>query len=282
MVSGEWSLDRREFLAIGAGIAAVPSRFPFLASGDRLDAVGLQLYTVRSVLQKDFEGTLARVAEIGYREVELAGTFGRTARDVRAMLDRHGLRAPSAHTSKEALEREPERVLDDAATLGQRYVCVAWVAEQERRALDDWKRIAQAFNRIGERCRAAGLQFAYHNHDFEFVPLAGRVPYDVLLAETDRGLVQLELDLYWITKGGADPFAYFAQYPGRFPLVHVKDSAGPPEHRMVDVGSGTIDFRRIFARRDAGIRHFFVEHDQPADPLASIRASFAHLKQLEL
>ncbi|HEX9704091.1 MAG TPA: sugar phosphate isomerase/epimerase [Gemmatimonadales bacterium] len=273
-------MDRRAFVQwCASGLAA--SRLPLPPRIDKLPAIGLQLYTVRSLLQQDFEGTIARVAQIGYREVEFAGTFGRTARDVRALLDRHGLRAPATHVSKDALERESQRILDDSATIGHRFVCVAWVPQEERRTLDDWKRIAAAFNGIGERCRAAGFQFAYHNHDFEFEPLEGRIPYDVLLAETDRQLVQLELDLYWITKGGADPFAYFAREPGRFPLVHVKDSAGPPEHRMVDVGSGTIDFRRIFAQRQAGIRHFFVEHDQPADPLASIRASFEHLKQLE-
>jgi sugar phosphate isomerase/epimerase len=251
------------------------------APTDRLGAVGLQLYTVRTLMQQDFEGTLAQVAQIGYREVEFAGTFGRSARDVRAILDRLGLRAPSTHLSKEALEREPDRVLDDCATIGHRYVCIAWVNEAERRTVESWKGVAEAFNRIGERCRRAGLQFAYHNHDFEFGLLEGKSLYDRLLAETDPALVQLELDLYWITKGGADPFAYFAQYPGRFPLVHVKDSAGPPDHRMVDVGRGTIDFRRIFAQRHAGIRHFFVEHDRPADPLASIRTSFEYLKPLE-
>jgi sugar phosphate isomerase/epimerase len=273
-------MDRREFVHwCAAGVAASPFALPLYC--EKLPAIGLQLYTVRSLLRDDFEGTLARVAEVGYAEVELAGTFGRTAQQLRAILDRLRLRAPSTHVSKEALEKEPQKLLDDAAALGHRYVCVAWMPEEERRTLDDWKRIAQAFNAIGERCRRAGFQFAYHNHDFEFVRQSGSLPYDTLLAETDPALVQLELDLYWITRGGANPFDYFKQFPGRFPMVHVKDSAGPPEHRMVDVGRGTIDFQRIFAQRQAGIRHFFVEHDEPADPLASIRASYEHLKQLE-
>src|SRR6266576_470043 len=130
--------------------------------------------------------------------------------------------------------------------------------------------------------KAAGLQFAYHNHDFEFAPLEGKLPYDVLLAETDPKLVQLEVDLYWITKGGQDPLAYFARWPGRFPMVHVKDSAGPPDHRIVEVGAGKIDFKKIFAQSDqAGIKHYFVEHDEPADAFASIRASCEYLKRLE-
>lgn len=282
MRNARCEMDRREFLTCCAG-GVVAARIPHPASRafDRLSRIGVQLYTVRTLLEKDFEGTLARVAEIGYTEVELAGTFGRAAQDVRALLDRHGLRSPSAHVFKGVLEQDAQKALDDAAALGNRYVCVAWVAQEERKTLDDWKRIAAAFNKIGERCRAAGCQFAYHNHDFEFVPLEGKVPYDVLLAETDPGLVQLELDLYWITKAGGDPFAYFAQYPGRFPLVHVKDSAGAPQHRMVDVGAGTIAFRKIFAQKGAGIRHYFVEHDQPGEPLASIRASHAYLSRLE-
>src|SRR5207245_1055857 len=120
-------------------------------------------------------------------------------------------------------------------------IVAAWIPAEARRPLDDYKRIAESFNHAGAEARAAGRQFAYHNHDFEFVPLEGRLPYDVLLAETDPQLVQLEIDLYWITKGGQDPLAYFARWPGRVPLVHVKDSAGPPEHRLLDVGAGAIE-----------------------------------------
>jgi len=128
----------------------------------------------------------------------------------------------------------------------------------------------------------AGIQFAYHNHDFEFPKLEGQVPYDVLLQNTDPKLVQLEIDLYWITKAGQDPLAYFARWPGRIPLVHVKDSAGPPEHKMVDVGQGKIDWKRIFAKRDqAGIKHAIVEHDQPPQPFEDIATSARYLKSLE-
>jgi len=159
---------------------------------------------------------------------------------------------------------------------------IAWIPAEERHTLDDYKRWAERLNRAATEAKAAGLQFAYHNHDFEFVPLDGKLPYDVLLTETDPKLVQLEMDLYWIVKGGQDPLAYFARWPGRLPMVHVKDSAGPPDHRMVEVGAGKIDFKKIFAQSDqAGIRHYFVEHDEPADPFASIRASCEYLKRLE-
>jgi sugar phosphate isomerase/epimerase len=231
-------------------------------------------------MEKDFDGTIARVAATGYREVEFAGYFGRSPRDVRALLDKNGLSSPSSHIS--LAPDQWHAAIDAAPVIGHRYLVLAWIPAEERHTLDDYKRWAERLNRAGTEAKAAGLQFAYHNHDFEFAPLDGKLPYDVLLAETDPKLVQLEVDLYWITKGGQDPLAYFARWPGRFPMVHVKDSAGPPDHRMVAVGAGKIDFKKIFARSDqAGIKHYFVEHDEPADPFASIRASCEYLKQLE-
>jgi sugar phosphate isomerase/epimerase len=276
-------VNRREFVGAiaGAGLAAVLPRLPLTAHRARLDKIGLQLYTVRKAMQTDVEGTLARVAETGYKEVEFAGYFGKTPTEIRAMLDRHALSSPAVHAG--SLAADPWRAsLDAANTIGHHYVVVPWIPAEARATLDGWKRVAEGFNRAAAQARDAGLQFAYHNHDFEFVPVEGRIPYDVLLEATDPQLVQLEIDLYWITKGGQDPLAYFQRWPGRIPLVHVKDSAGPPEHKMVDVGAGTIDWKRIFARREqAGIRHFFVEHDEPADLFASIRASYEYLKGLE-
>jgi len=231
-------------------------------------------------MEKDFDGTIARVAATGYREVEFAGYFGRNPRDVRALLDHHGLAAPSSHVS--LAPAEWRAALDAAPVVGHRFLVIAWIPPEQRRTLDDYKRAAERLNHAATEAKAAGLQFAYHNHDFEFQALDGKLPYDVLLGETDPKLVQLEVDLYWITKGGQDPLAYFARWPGRFPMVHVKDSAGPPDHRMVEVGAGKIDFKKIFAQSDqAGIKHYFVEHDDAADPFASIRASCEYLKQLE-
>jgi len=271
-------MNRRQFVQT-AGAAAFAVAMPHAPR--RLDRIGLQLYTVRDYMAKDFAGTLARVAAIGYREVEFARYFGNHPREVRALLDRHSLAAPAAHVGPGAGD-EWRAALDAAQAIGHDYLVVAWIPAEQRRTLDDYRRFAERFNRAGEEARAAGMQFGYHNHDFEFVPMQGRLPYDVLLAECDPDLVQLELDLYWITKGGQDPLTYFARWPGRFPLVHVKDSMGPPEHKMVDVGAGKIDWKKIFAREDqAGIRHFFVEHDEPENAFASIRASCDFLKRLE-
>ena len=278
--------SRRDFAktlsaaALGYALRPLASSPQLLAPRRKLDRIGLQLYTVRHQMEKDLEGTIARVAATGYREVEFAGYFGKSPRDVRALLDHHALSSPSSHVS--LAPDQWRAALDAAPVVGHRYLVIAWIPAEERHTLDDYKRWAERLNRAATEAKAAGLQLAYHNHDFEFVPLDGKLPYDVLLAETDPKLVQLEMDLYWIVKGGQDPLAYFARWPGRFPMVHVKDSAGPPDHKMAAVGGGKIDFRKIFAQSDqAGIRHYFVEHDNPDDPFASIRASYDYLQRLE-
>jgi sugar phosphate isomerase/epimerase len=277
-------MNRRAFLqrtAVGLAAFGLPRRLDGAPQFARLDRIGVQLYTVRDAVQRDLEGTLARVADIGYQEVEFAGYAGRTAAQVRDAVHRAGLRAPSAHVPLSALGQGWDQVLDDARTVGHRYLVMPWLDEKDRPNLDAYRRIADRLNRAGEAASRAGLRFGYHNHAFEFTPMENRLPYDVLLEATDPTHVLFELDLYWITKGGQDPLAYFARWPGRFQMVHVKDSAGPPEHQMADVGAGTIDWARIFAhRKQAGIEHFFVERDDPPDPFASIAASYAYLKDL--
>lgn len=275
-------MDRRRFVTLTAA-STLGVTLPWSLRWRRrgvLDRVGLQLYTVRHELEGHFERTLERVAGIGYAEVEFAGYHGRSPRAVRDVLDRVGLRAPSAHVSLESLDADWERTLDAAETIGHHYVVVAWVPPQLRRTLDDYRRLAARFARAGQAASRRGLRFAYHNHAFEFERLEGGVPYDVLADETPPQDVALQLDLFWITKAGRDPLEYFARYPGRFPSVHVKDMA--PDGEMVDVGAGRIDFATIFALAgEAGIEHYFVEHDQPADAFASIRRSYEHLRRLQ-
>ncbi len=283
MKSEGGGVNRREFVQTMAAVGATTLfyRSPRSAPTSRLDKVGLQLYTVRDKMKEDFEATLARVAEIGYKEVEFAGYYNHSPADVKAILDRHGLSAPSTHVAFES-DDQWKAALDAAKTIGHEYIVMPWIPAERRKTLDDWKNFAQVFNHAGQAASAAGIQFAYHNHDFEFPKLEGQVPYDVLLQSTDPKLVQLEIDLYWITKAGQDPLAYFARWPGRVPLVHVKDSLGPPEHKMVDVGQGKIDWKRIFAKKDqAGIKHAFVEHDQPPQPFDDIAVSYRNLSQLE-
>ncbi|CAN5137197.1 sugar phosphate isomerase/epimerase [soil metagenome] len=287
-------MNRRSFLGtLGAtslaGLAGgyKCGAFSNHAAGDAtegaLGPAGLQLYTVRGAMATDFHGTLARVAAVGYREVEFAGYFGRSAEDVRTVLVEVGLVAPAGHFSLNDLERRWNETVAFAAAVGHEYVVLPWHRAERRRNLADYRQLARLCNDFGARCRDAGLTFAYHNHDFEFIPMEGVIPYDVLTEETDPELVKLELDLYWIRKGGQDALRYFARYPGRFPAVHLKDSAGPPDERMVEVGSGVIDWKAILgAREQAGIRHLFVEHDNPADPFGSISQSFRYLRDLRL
>jgi sugar phosphate isomerase/epimerase len=250
----------------------------------RLDRIGIQLYSVRDLMQRDMPGTLARIAEIGYKDVEFAGYFGRTPAEVRQLLERNGLGAPSTHIGFTALGPDWEKALDFAASVGHTFATVPWIDEKERKTLADWHRHAAGFNKAAERARAHGLRFAYHNHDFEFKPVEGVVPFDLLLRETDPALVSYEMDVYWVTEGGADPKAYFRQHPDRFVMLHIKDSAGPPKHEQVDVGAGTIDFAsilRLDAEQKHVVKHVFVEHDQPPDPMAFAKKSFDYLSKLE-
>ncbi|PYO51226.1 MAG: sugar phosphate isomerase/epimerase [Gemmatimonadetes bacterium] len=280
---------RRSFLAtIGvgalglAGINAVPASCSGAAPGTRkLKKVGLQLYTVRDLMKDDMPGTLAKVAAAGYQEVEFAGYYGRTPAQIRQLLQQNGLTSPSSHLPIDAFEKNAAATLADAKAIGNEWATLPWIPEERRKTADDWKHIATLLNGFGAQAKSQGLRFAYHNHDFELRPIGGTRPLDILLSETDPSLVDFEMDLYWVVFGGGDPLDFFNRYPGRFQMVHVKDSAGPPDNKMVDVGSGKIDFRTIFAQSDkAGIKHYFVEHDQPANPIATITNSANYLHAL--
>ncbi len=248
----------------------------------KVDRVGIQLYTVRDDMERDFEGTLASIAGIGYKEVEFAGYFGRSPAAVRTLLDRLGLSAPSAHGPLSMLSNDWDKTIENAKIMGHEYLIVAGIPERDRPTLDDYRKLGDRFNSAGEVARKAGVRLGYHNHEFEFAKLEGNLPYDVLLERTDPALVAMQLDLFWIMKGGQSPLEYFERHRGRFELVHVKDMGPAPEQRMVDVGQGEIDWARIFAKRDnAGIRHFVVEHDDPKpSPLASAKTSYDYLAQL--
>jgi sugar phosphate isomerase/epimerase len=281
--------DRRSFLVTLAraalGAAALPYlRGTALASEPprRRVPIGLQLYTLRALMAQDFDGTLASVAKIGYREVEFAGYFGRTPLQVRDALRRHGLAAPSTHLALPASDDAWARALDDAVAIGHAWAVIPWLDASLRRTPDDWSRFAARLDTLGARARQAGLRLAYHNHDFEFSRGPdGRPYFDQLLATTDRTQVDFEMDVYWVTKAGGDPLDYLHRYPGRFPLLHLKDATAAPERGMADVGRGTIDFARILSVAGGeGLRHAFVERDEAPDPLASARASYRYLSTL--
>jgi len=269
-------MNRRTFLAT---TTAATGAFVRRAQAADMAHIGVQLYTVREALQRDFEGTLARIAGIGYREVEFGGIEGPSPRETLAILKRHGLTAPSGHAQLDRLEYDLPKVLQEANEREQKYVVCPFLDDSRRRTLDDWKRLIATFNHIGEQTRRAGLAFAYHNHDFEFTALDGQIPYELLLANTDPALVGMEMDVYWVTWAGNDPLAWLQRHPGRFPLLHLKDMT--PTRAITDVGSGTIDFRRLLAAAPAaGVTHSFVEYDDPANGMCSIARIFKFLRNL--
>lgn len=278
-------INRRDFLKTSASAAFggflmnnLRAR-EALTGAKSLGKIGVQLYTVRDLMKQDFAGTLEKVAKVGYQEVEFAGYFDNKPAEVRKLLDGLGLTAPAVHVGIDLLRDKLDATLETAKIIGHKYIVCPWLAPEER-TLEKYKEHATLFNKAGEACKKAGLQFAYHNHDFEFEAQGGKIPYDLLLAETDPKLVQMELDLFWIRKGGQDPLAYFEKHPGRFPLCHVKDMVA--DEKMVEVGAGKIDFAQIFSHsKHAGLQHYFVEHDNPGDALQSITTSYQYLKKLK-
>jgi sugar phosphate isomerase/epimerase len=292
-----YTMNRRKFLETATTVSAatlLSSKFGWAAATHRIHKVGVQLYTVRDQMKDDFDDTIARVAAVGYKEVEFAGYFGRTPQQVRAVLDKNGLSAPATHVQYDELDGKFPSVIDASKTIGLEYIVCPWIPEDLRKSADIWKQASEKFNHCGEQSKQAGLQFAYHNHWFEFLPVSGTLPYDTLLKECDPNLVKMELDLCWITVGGGDPIKYFNEYPGRFPLVHVKDIKKLPKvtkagsqdfgsslQDMTSVGNGVIDWKKIFAYSEkAGIKHYIVEHDKPVDPFQSITESYTYLSKL--
>jgi sugar phosphate isomerase/epimerase len=279
--------DRRTFLAtLGAAALAATARNAFAETADRsperLSRLGIQLYTVRRLAAADLGGTIAQVAKIGYKEVELAGFYGHTAVEIRDLLMAHGLTAPSAHIAIEQIERDPVKTFADAATIGLQWITVPSLPRGAHVTADDWKRVAEQFNRAATRAKNAGFRFAFHNHNDIVREVNGVLPIDILMRDTEPGLVSFEMDIYWAVSGGADPVALLARFPGRFHMLHVKDGVPPyTDASQTDVGQGTIDFRTILGKA-SGIEHWFVESDSAKDPLAFAAAAYTYLTNMKL
>lgn len=272
------TINRRNLLAATAGIVATAG-FAGTATAQTKRRPGVQLYTVRNSMATDVEATLQAIAGIGYREVEFAGYFERSAREIRDMLGRYGLVSPSTHVNAEVVRDDPTPFVDLAAETGHDYVTVAWIQEQNRTSIDDYKRWAEVFNRLGEACRKNDMRAAYHNHEFEFQALDGVVPFDLLMDETDADLVDFEVDFYWVREAGRAIRDVLALAPERMTMCHIKDMDA--SGNMVRVGDGTIDFAGILADSvAASIKHCFVEHDHPQDPFWSVAYSYYTLNSI--
>lgn len=277
-------LDRRTLLA-GAGSAtalAVMGRLIPAAHAAQIKAVGIQLYTVRDIFQKDPAGTLEAIARIGYREIEFGGG-GYEAMDpamLRRTMDKVGLRCPSLHVGYDALLGQFDKSVAMARTLGAQTVVLPYMTD-EHRTEAGWNAALPNFNKFARDLKEAGFGFAYHNHDFEFTTKPGGVTlYDRFLRETDPALVKIELDLYWAKRAGQDLAALVDRLNTRLYSYHVKDMRA--DGSMAAVGTGTIDFAALFKRKaSAGVRHFYVENDQaPAPYLPDITTSFKTLQTL--
>jgi sugar phosphate isomerase/epimerase len=287
--------------AVGAtGALAAPARAasPAGASDRRgrvpLDRISIQLYTVRDILAADPAGTIATLRDIGYRKVETAGFAGLSAAQFRQLLDRNGITATSAHMGiPQPFDPAAWRAsLADARTLGCRYIIHAFFGVDQNGPIRDparWQAFAEDLNRAGRMARQAGFSFGYHNHHYEFLPLAdgsGRRAYDLLTAVADRSLVHLELDLYWAWRGTADPVDIIHANRGRVRQFHVKDMN--IDSGFADPGTGLIDFRRVFRHaRTAGIAEYIVERDdagtgerEPEDALDTARVGYEYLRSL--
>ena len=246
--------------------------------------IGVQLYTLRDAISKDAKGSLKRVAELGFGEVENFGYngkfFGMDANTYKSLLGDFGMTAPSGHYMYGNILNGWEKAVEDAKAIGQDYMVLAYLIPPERKSLDDYKKIAENLNKAGEVCKKAGIQLCYHNHEFEFEAMNGQLPFDILTGETDAGLVKIELDLYWAMVAGQDPVALFKKHKGRIALWHVKDMDKTPKKNFTEVGNGVIDFTTIFKNaKTSGMKHFFVEQDVcPGSPFDSISQSIGYIK----
>lgn len=283
-------INRRTFLInaglAGAGVALLPKLS--LAAGNRV--AGIQLYTLRDELPKDVRGVIAKVAKAGYKEVEVFGYnkqngfWGLQPAEFKKLLDQHGLKSPSGHYGMDKLMSEAKLdEVDDAIAagkiLGHQYITMPYIDAKFRKTGADLKNVAAKLNMAAKRVKAAGLKMAYHNHDFEFMPIDGTTLYEVLLKETNPALVSFEMDLYWVVRAGQDPVKWFEKYPGRFAMVHVKDMDKQDRKLNTEVGKGDVNFKRIFAKsKMAGIKHYIVEQENfKIDPFLSITESCKYL-----
>jgi len=280
------SPSRRNFLKTSAFLAAgtlITARLARAAARTRVSTIGIQLYTVRKEMLADPTGTLKQLAKIGFKELESARSekgnyYGLQPREIRKITEDLGMRLRSGHIH---VDNDWKKSLEEATETGQQYIISA-VLPSPGQTVDHYKQSAEAFNQLGEECKKAGLHFGYHNHDSEFDSENGQVLYDVLLKYTDPALVTMEMDLGWVVAAGRDPFLYFKQYPGRFPLWHLKDM-DKVQRRSVEFGNGRVDIKGLLQHaKQAGMKHFFLEQEEYAhSAFESIRIDYDYLAHLD-
>jgi sugar phosphate isomerase/epimerase len=313
-------MNRREFLPYAAALLAAGAT---ALAAEARRRVGLQLFSIPKILEKDFREGIAFIAGLGYTEVEPfgpypfsdpkaiarwksltpqlgfsgSGFFGLSAAQVRSILGEHHMTAPAMHTDLATLQTRMGALAEAAHALGASYVILPAIPAENRKTLDDFKRMADSFNSIGDQARRDGLKFAYHNHGYGLQEMQGQIPLELLLRQTDPALVFFEMDVYWTAAGGGDPVELLKAHPTRYKLLHLKDmkerqrfkgDGGDPSQwmalfpYMTSVGDGVLDIKAIVAQgRRNGVEHFFVEQDGVADPQLALRRSADFLLKLQ-
>ncbi len=285
-------MKRRDFLFTSATGLTGTALFPTLLSGcvkgkDPLHDIGLITNVVADLMKADHRGTMKKLAEMGYKYLEFGGTYGEKPAELKAFMKEIGLIPLAGGTSISGLMGDGlQKTMDDCLDMDKKYlVCYwPWMDDGKSPTLDKIKYAVDECNRMGAICNKNGLRFAYHNHDQEFQTEEGIVFYDYILKHTEPELVTMEVDLYWSHKGGADIREFFKAYPGRFELVHVKDSYDSPDREsFAPVGQGILDFADLLSYRDvAGFKHLVVENDQPGDDQEAVaRISIQYLQSLK-
>lgn len=288
-------MKRRTFIQHSALAATGGILLPSLLSCNTPSTakpIGIQLYTLKDIILKDVKGTLQQVANIGFKELEAYSygdgeALGLPYQDFISMVNGMGMKVVSGHyvtgqafpTMKGTLVNEWERAVEDAAKAGQKYMIIAWLHPDERKTLDDYKRVGAIMNKANEVCKQAGITLGYHNHEFEFSTLEDQVPYDVLVKELDPSVI-LELDMYWTSFAEVSALELFKKYSGRIHLWHVKDMDKNDRKLQTDVGSGSIDYKPVFAAaQQSGMKHFFLEQEYFTKPeIEAITIGYNNIK----
>ena len=319
---------RREFLKNSSAFALGSVLFqrlhaqPAFFGNPKPDRIGVQLFSIPRILEKDFAGSMKMLAQIGYKEIEFygpypfsatedierwksvtpslgfsgSGYFGLTVHQVKKILDDNGLSSPSMHTGLFTLKNRMAEMAEAAQVLGTKYVILPSAPTQSN--LDDYKRQAAEFNEIGASAAKHGLRFAYHNHGNGLKEMEGKIPLELILEQTDPKLVYMQMDIYWTTAGGIDPVAYLNKYPGRFRLMHIKDMVKQVRFSgdggdskqwielfpyMTDAGSGVLDLQSILSQaQKSGMEHYIVERDLAPDPEVALKKAYQYLAGLKL
>lgn len=316
--------NRRTFIKNASMTAAAVSLSPFQEVFEdlkRVKKIGIQLFSLPKMLDKDFAAGIKMLAQMGYTEVELfgpfpfsdakaqanwkaigsqlgfngSGYFGKDIKEVKTILADNGIKTPSTHTDFDTLVNNMDKLGEAAQVLGHQYVVLPAIPDANRQTLDDYKRTAETFNKIGENAKKVGLKFGYHNHGYGLKAVNGFTPLSIIFDQTDPNLVFFELDIFWTAAAGVDPIAYLEKYPNRYKMLHLKDmkekktfsgdGSNAPQWielfpNMTTAGDGVMDLKGIVKKAQAiGVQHFFVEQDMVAQPEIALKRSFDFLKK---